>query len=138
MVMNMDKKVETKNLKQVAMLPGTPHEVYEMLMDSKKHAAFSQSKAKISRKVGGKFTAYDGWIEGKNIKLVKDKEIVQSWRSPEWPKGHYSTVRFILKKSGNSTKLLFSQVGIPEDDYKDISSGWKEFYWERMKEELSK
>jgi activator of HSP90 ATPase len=128
--------IKTKNLKQGAMFKATPHEVYEMLMDSKKHSRFSQDRANISRKIGGKFTAYGGWIEGKNLKLVKDKEIVQEWRGKDWPKGHYSTVKFMLKKAGNGTKLMFSQDGIPVDKYKDISSGWKEFYWERMKEEL--
>lgn len=132
----METKIKTKDLKQGAMFNASPHDVYEMLMDSKRHSAFCDSKAKISRKVGGKFTAYDGWIEGKNLKLVKDKEIVQTWREEDWPKGHYSTVKFLLKRSGNSTKLMFSHKGIPEKRYKDISSGWKEFYWERMKAAL--
>jgi activator of HSP90 ATPase len=115
------------------MLKASPHEVYEMLMDSKKHSAFTDSKASISRKVGGKFTAYDGWILGINLKLTKDKEIVQRWRGKDWPKGHYSTVKFLLKKAGTDTRLMFSQTGIPTNKYKDISSGWKEFYWAPMK-----
>ena len=129
----MAKPIKTKNLKQGTMFKASPHEVYEMLMDSKKHALFSDASARISRKVGGKFTAYDGWITGKNLKLTKDKEIIQSWRSEDWPKGHYSTVKFTLKKDGAGTKLIFLQTDIPAADYKDISSGWKEFYWERMK-----
>lgn len=132
----MAKEIRTKDLKQGAMMNGTPHEVYELLMDSKKHSQFTEAKASISRKVGGRFTAYDGDIEGKNIKLVKDKEIVQTWRMKYWPKGHYSEVKFILKKAGSGTKLMFSHKGIPEDDYEDIKEGWKDYYWERMKEFL--
>lgn len=128
--------IKTKDLKQGAMFKASPHEIYELLMDSKKHSRFTGGKAKISRKVGGRFTAWDGWIEGRNLKLVKDKEIVQEWRGDDWPKGHFSVVKFTLKKAGNNTKLMFSQKGIPEDKYKDISSGWKEFYWEKIKEDL--
>jgi activator of HSP90 ATPase len=127
------KTIKTKNLKQGAMFRATPHEVYELLMDSKKHSAFSGAEARISRKEGGSFSAYDGWCYGKNLKLVKDKMIVQTWRGDDWPKGHYSTVKFMLKRSGTGTKLMFSQTGIPEDLYSDISDGWKEHYWEKMK-----
>lgn len=129
----MNKPIKTKNLKQGAMISASPHEVYEMLMDSRKHSAFTNEKASISRKVGGKFTCYGGWILGKNVKLTKDREILQSWRGKDWPKGHYSTVKFLLKKAGKGTKLMFSQTGIPANKYKDISSGWKEFYWGPMK-----
>ena len=132
----MNEKIKTKNIKQGAMLQATPHEIYEMLLDSKKHSRFSGDKARISRKIGGKFTAYGGWIEGKNVKLIKDKEIVQTWRGADWPKEHYSIVKFMLKKSGNRTKLMFLQTGVPEDKYKDISDGWKEHYWEKMKADI--
>ena len=40
---------------------------------TKKHAKFTDAKAKISRDVGGKFEAYDGTINGKNLELVPDK-----------------------------------------------------------------
>jgi activator of HSP90 ATPase len=135
-MMEMEKKIKTRNLKQGAMLSASPHEVYEMLMDSKKHSNFSKEKARISRKVGGAFTAYGGWISGKNLKLTKDREIVQKWRGKDWPKGHYSMVKFSLKRSGKGTKLMFSQIGIPEKKYKGISQGWKEHYWEKMKAAL--
>lgn len=129
----MANEIETKDLRQGAMLRAGPHDVYEMLMDSRKHSAFTGAKARISRKVGGKFTAYDGWIEGRNIRLVKDRKIVQEWRGADWPKGHYSTVTINLKGSGRGTKLMFSQKGIPAEKYSDIRDGWKEWYWEPMK-----
>lgn len=128
--------METKTIKQGTMFRAAPHEVYEALMDSKKHAKFSGDTAKISRKVGGRISAYGGWIEGRNIKLVKDKLIVQEWRGSDWPKGHYSIAKFMLKAAPGGTKLMFSQTGVPADMYKDISDGWKEFYWEPMKSML--
>ncbi len=67
----------SKNINQTVTFKTTPHEVYEALMDSKKHAAFSGGAANISRAVGGEMMAYDGYIAGKNIELVPDKKIVQ-------------------------------------------------------------
>lgn len=129
----MRKTIKTRTLRQGTMLRATPHEVYEMLMDSKKHAMFSGERARISRRVGGRIAAYSGWITGRNLKLTKDREIVQEWRGADWPKGHYSIVKFRLKRAGPNTKLMFSQTGIPESKYKEMRSGWGENYWEKMK-----
>ena len=71
----------SKVIHQTVTLKVPPHEVYEALMDSRKHAAFTGGKAKISRAVGGKFSAYDNYIAGKNVDLVPDKKIVQDWRA---------------------------------------------------------
>jgi activator of HSP90 ATPase len=125
--------IKTKTIKQSTTFKALPHRIYEMLMDSKQHAKFSGAKASISRKVGGKFTAYDGWIHGKNLELVKDKKIVQSWRGADWPAKCWSTVTYKLSKSGSGTKLNFTHSGVPADKYNDIKSGWKEHYWEKMK-----
>ncbi len=102
-------------------------------MDSKKHSNFTGSKADINREVGGKFTAYDGWIQGINIQLVPDKKIVQSWRGNDWPENHYSKTTFFLRKIKNGTKLTFTQTGVPIEFYKDIFDGWIEHYWNKMK-----
>jgi uncharacterized protein YndB with AHSA1/START domain len=44
-------------IRQTATIGATPAEVYDALMDSKKHAAFTGSPARLSAVVGGKFSA---------------------------------------------------------------------------------
>jgi len=41
-----------------------PHDVYEMLMDEKKHARFTAGAAQISRDVGGAFVTNNGYSTG--------------------------------------------------------------------------
>ena len=130
--------VKIKTIRQSILFKASPHDVYEALMDSRRHAAFTESKARISRKVGGKISAYDGYIDGKNLQLVKDKKIVQSWHSSEWPDGHYSTAVFSLKKVKGGTRLTFVQTGVPIEHYNAINKGWHEHYWERMKKMFEK
>jgi len=127
-----------KTIRQSTTFKATPHEVYEALMDSRKHARFTGAKARISHKVGGRFTAYDDYIEGVNLNLVPDKKIVQSWRGSDWPKDHYSKATFSLKKIKNGTHLTFTQSGVPDQYYNDISQGWRDYYWKPMKEMLAK
>jgi activator of HSP90 ATPase len=129
--------MKTTTIKQGAMMPGTPHQVFELLMDSKKHAAFTGGAAKIGRTIGSTFTAFDGWAEGTTIELVKDKKIVQRWRGADWPEGHYSIATFVfLPAPKGGTKLLFSQTDIPVEFAKDVADGWKEYYWKPMKAAL--
>ena len=128
--------METNTIKQTATFKATPHEVYEALMDSAKHAKFTGGKARISREVGGKFSAFDGYSEGTNLELVPDKKIVQTWRASDWPAGIYSTVTFVLKEIDKGTKLTFTQISVPDGQLEDVSQGWKDFYWMPMKRML--
>ncbi len=131
--MNHQKKSTTTSIKQGGMIPGTPHQIYEAWMDSASHSKLTGSEAKISRAVGGEFSTFGGWATGKNIELIKDKKIIQTWRGEDWPEGHFSTLTVHLLPAPGGTKLLFTQTGVPLAVAKDIAQGWKDFYWEPMK-----
>ncbi|MHB8104164.1 MAG: SRPBCC domain-containing protein [Dehalococcoidales bacterium] len=127
-----------KTIKQTVIIKAKPHDVYEALMDAKKHAKFTGGKAVISREVGGKFKAFDGYAEGVNLELVPDKKIVQSWRADDWPEGHYSKATFALKAVTGGTELTFTQTDLPEEFADDVAQGWRDYYWAPMKEMLEK
>jgi activator of HSP90 ATPase len=130
--------MKTKTIKQSVTIKANPHEVYEALMDSRKHSKFTGEKASISRKVGGRFSIFDGGLTGTNLELVQDNQIVQAWRGNDWPKGHYSVATFLLKKIKGGTRLVFTQIGVPDREYKGINQGWRDYYWKPMKEMLEK
>ena len=127
-----------KTIRQTVTIKASPHAVYEALLDSRKHAAFSGMPARISRAPGGRFTAYGPYLSGVNLELVPDKKIVQFWRAKNWPPFHYSTVTFALARVKGGTRLAFTQVGVPDNDYTDKKSGWITHYWEPMKALLEK
>ncbi len=121
-----------RTIRQTVTIDAAPKEIYQALMDSRKHSAFTGEKASISRRVGGKFTAYGDYIEGKNLELVPNKKIVQAWRGSDWPEGHYSRTTIALKAVKGATRLMFTQSGVPDEQYKSISQGWKDFYWKPL------
>ena len=128
--------METKTIRQTVTFKALPHDVYEALMDAKKHAKFTGGKAVVSREIGGKFSTFDGYAEGVNLELVPDKKIVQTWRAEDWPEAHYSRVTFSLNKLKEGTRLTFTQSGVPEEQYEDVAQGWQDYYWAPMKEML--
>ena len=96
------------------LLPATPEEVYNAWLSSKGHAAMTGSAASISAEVGGEFDAWDGYIHGKNLELVPNKRIVQSWRTSEFSKDEPdSRLEITLEPSGESTKLTLRHTGLP-------------------------
>ncbi len=130
--------MNTKTIKQRVSFKAKPHAVYEALINSKKHAAFSGEKANISSKVGGKFFAYDGYITGKNLELVKDKKIVQMWHASDWEDERFSTVTFIITATTTGCSLSFTHQNVPADQYEQLKQGWIDFYWKPIKEMLEK
>jgi activator of HSP90 ATPase len=127
-----------KTIRQTATFKASPRAVYEALMDSRKHAAFTGNPARIDRKPGGRFTAYGNYLQGVTVELVSDKKIVQLWRSRNWPPYHYSTVTFALAPVHGGTRLRFTQEGVPNNDYRAKRSGWVTAYWEKLKRYLER
>src|SRR5262245_55205091 len=102
--------MQTKTLQQTITFKASPQEVYDMLMDSKKHRSLSGEPAKISKKVGGKFTAWGSHLSGINLVLKPGKKIVQAWRATGWWPDHYSIAIFdITKVRARSSSLRRSE-----------------------------
>lgn len=130
--------MKKKFIEQEIIIKNSPHEIYEAFMDSKKHSKFTESKAKVSREIGGKFSIFEGSLSGKNIELIEDKKIVQTWRGDgeNWPKGYYSTITLILEPIDQGTLIKFTHVDIPDTAYESVKEGWDTYYWEPLKEML--
>lgn len=131
--------MKTTTIKQTATFNASPKEVYDLIMNPKKHSAFTGTKVTMSNAIKGKFSAFDGYMYGYNIELVEGKKIVQAWHFTEegWPDDHYSICTFVFETDGKKTKLTFRQAEVPEQTAESLKSGWKEYYWEPMKAYLA-
>ena len=52
------------------IIPAKPAEIYEAWLSSEGHAAMTGSPAQVDGKVGGEFSAWDGYIFGKTLELT--------------------------------------------------------------------
>jgi len=125
---------KTVKIMQKVIIPATPMEVYEAYVDGKKQTEFTGSKATSDTKVGGEFTAWDGYIKGKYLELEPGRKIVQEWTSTDFVEGTTpSRFEITLKEVKDGTELTMIHSGVPEDTAEDIGQGWKDYYWEPMK-----
>lgn len=124
-----------ESLKVSTTLPASPEKVYTAWLSSKEHSAFTGGSAKISNKVGGKFTAWDGYISGKNLELKPYKKIVQAWHTTDFNKtDEDSRLEIILEKIKTGTKLTLIHTNIPKGQAKEYKQGWLDYYFTPMKE----
>jgi activator of HSP90 ATPase len=125
---------KTVKITQKVIISATPMEVYEAYIDEEKQTEFTGSKATSDSRVGGEFTAWDGYITGKYLELEPGKKIVQEWTSTDFPDGTPpSRFEISLKEAKGGTELTMIHSGVPEDAAEDIGQGWKDYYWEPMK-----
>ena len=129
-----------KSIKQIATFSAEPEQVYQLLMNAEKYSAFTGSNVITSKEINGTFNVFGGYIEGYNIELVEGEKIVQAWHFVEdgWADDHYSICTFLFEKVGGKTRLIFKQTGIPEHKVDSLKGGWKQYYWEPMKNYLKK
>jgi len=107
-------------------------------MDAKKHAKFTGGKARCDPRVGGKFFAWDGYLIGNNIELVRNKKIVQEWQTTKWPEGYCpSTLEITLAKKGG-TELTMVHTKVPAGQAADYRQGWVGYYCEPLKNYFQK
>lgn len=110
--------------------------LYKFFVDSKIHTKVTGSNAIINNKVGGKFNAWDGYINGEIVSIEKNRKITQKWRTTDFSdKDKDSLLEISIEVLGeNRSKMTLKHSELPlgtEDEYKN---GWKEYYIKPLKE----
>ena len=114
-------------------------DLYDLYMNAKKHSATTGAPAKISGKEGSAYSVHDGYIKGKNLRLIKNKLIVQTWRASDWsPDDYDSTFIISLEQEGKNAVLHAIHANVPDKHAKGIDKGWHEYYWEPWKKYLAR
>ena len=126
----------TTTIKQTEFIPGAkPQEVYDALVDPRKHTEFTGAKATGQAKAGAKFTAWDGYITGKHLQLEPGKRLVQEWSTSEWPaNAPPSQLEWTFLRKGDGTEVTMVHSGVPAEQAESYRQGWIDSYWEPLKQ----
>jgi activator of HSP90 ATPase len=127
-------KMPTRTIKQSVTIRATPVEVYDAMVNAKKHAEFTGVPATSANKVGGRFTAWDGYISGKYLKLEPGRKIVEEWSTRDWPAGYApSIIELTFTKAVGGMRLTLVQSEVPAAQAPNYRQGWKDYYWNPLK-----
>ena len=116
------------------IIEATTQEIYSAWLNSQLHTQMTGGEANCSDKVGASFTAWDGYISGKNLELFKNKKIVQTWRTSEFSENDEDSILTIqLSEIKEVTELTLTHKNIPKGKTQ-YKQGWIDHYFVPMKE----
>jgi len=120
-------------------IKATPRQIYDAWLDSRAHGAMTGSKAQQSAKVGDAVTAWDGYINGKNVALIPGRTIVQTWRTTKFTDAHGdSTITVNLAPVAGGTQLTLTHADVPDGQTSYEQGGWQRSYFEPMQRYFAK
>ena len=110
-----------------------PETIYKAWLDSEGHSQMTGGGASITVRVGDGFTAWDGYIEGKNTALEPYKRILQRWRTSQFGEDEEdSQLEILLHEVDGQTELSLIHTHVPENGAYYIQ-GWDNHYFQPMK-----
>ena len=125
-----------KTIQQNVTFKAKAAKLYALYADSKLHSAATGQKASVGP-VGGKFSAFGGMVTGKILQAVKNKSIVQTWRSKGWKKADPDSILILTfedTKGGGRVSMVHANVA--DHDAKGVTAGWNNFYWDPWRKYL--
>ena len=117
------------------IIPAEPQAIYDAWLDSEGHSNLTGgASADISAIEGANFTAWDGYITGKNIRLEAGKCIIQTWRTSEFSDTDPdSQIEVLLEPVSGGTKVTIHHTNVPDGQTGYEKGGWQESYFDTMK-----
>jgi uncharacterized protein YndB with AHSA1/START domain len=116
------------------LIVATPETIYKAWLNSEQHSQMiGGAPAKQSHIVGAEHSAFGSYITGKNLELIPNTKIVQSWRNEEFlPNDPDSILEVKFEQQGDKTLLSLTHSEVPEKE-KAVEAGWVEYYFKPMK-----
>jgi uncharacterized protein YndB with AHSA1/START domain len=122
------------NIRLIALLPALPEQVYDTWLSSLGHTSMTGSPATSEPHIGGRHTAWDGYISGEHVELEPGRRILQTWRTTEFPEGAPdSLLEIVFTRDTYGTRLTLIQNGIPDGHGEKYYDGWQEHYFAPMR-----
>jgi len=121
----------SEKIRVTVILPVRAERLYNAWLSSEEHAAFTGSPAEIVPSVGGEFSAWEGYIQGKTLLLEPFQRIVQSWRTSDFPSNAPdSQLDILFQADGEQPHLTLNHTNIPDGQSAEYRQGWLDYYFE--------
>ena len=116
------------------IFPATPEALYAAWLDPEQHSAMTGGVAETSAEDGASFTAWDGYIQGRNLELNPPSRIIQTWRTVEFTESDPDSlleIRFEPVEEGTRLTIHHSELPAHGTIYEQ---GWIDSYFVPMRE----
>ena len=115
-----------KTFKKTFKINAEPSDIYSALTNPYTIELWSGYHAEMSAEPGSEFSLWEGDITGKNLEFVQDRKVVQEWYFGD--QSEKSIVTISINPDGENSHVTVEHTNIPDDEFAQISEGWREFY----------
>ncbi|HEV7454820.1 MAG TPA: SRPBCC domain-containing protein [Candidatus Saccharimonadales bacterium] len=112
--------------------------VWQALTDAKLIEQWGAGPAKMGDTTGGTFSLWGGDIHGTNTKVVPEKLLEQDWYGHDDPSRCYKVSFAFAPLHEDMTTVKLIHADVPDDEAKDFEDGWRDYYFDPIKELLEK
>jgi len=117
---------EMKTFNKTFRINAEPSDVYSALTNPFTIELWSGYPAVMSEDPGSEFSLWQGDITGRNIEFVRNSKVVQEWYFGD--QQGKSIVTITISPDGENSLVTVEQTNIPDEDFQEISEGWREYY----------
>jgi activator of HSP90 ATPase len=115
-----------KTFKKSFKINAEPADIYAALTNHYTIELWSGYPAKMSTEPGSEFSLWEDDITGKNLEFIPDRKVVQEWYFGD--QTEKSIVTISINPEGENSLVTVEHTNIPDNDFADISEGWREYY----------
>lgn len=119
-----------KTFKKTFKLNAEASDIYSAITNPYTIELWSGYPAKMSTEPGSEFSLWNGDITGKNLEFVQDKKVIQEWYFGDRPEKSIVTITILPQRENSLVTVEHSNI--PDEDFKDISEGWREYYFDAI------
>lgn len=126
-----------KTIEQTINFKGaTASELFDIYVDPKKHSLLHNgAKTYISDIEGDNFSLLNGNLNGRNLLVVPDRMIVQSWRGNVWKEDDLDSILTLtFHNTANGARIVMAHSCTPSQ-FKEL---WDVVYWKPLRKYLKK
>ena len=126
----MNKVIEQK----ILFKGSTAEELFDIFVNPIKHSEIhGGAEAKISSGVGKRFSLLNGNLKGKNLLIVPNRMIVQTWRGNVWNEGDLDSILTLVFTDITKAAQIDLVHSFTPDQFIEL---WEQVYWQPIREYL--
>lgn len=108
-------------------------DLWELLTNPHRIPMWSKAPAQFSPNPGANFSLFGGNITGSIVEVSAPHTLVQTWRVPQWPSGHFGRLTTKMTQGDDSTQLELVLAGIPSGQEDQAEAGLEAYYIRGLK-----
>lgn len=125
-----------KRITQRYVIDADINDVWLAFVNPSEIGKWGAGPATMSDKEGFNFKLWGGDVFGKNLRIEKNKQIVQEWYGGGWKEPSRVTFKFQQTAGGVQIDLIHENV--PDSEAADIEDGWERYYIGEIKDYLER